>query len=158
MGEQSLTASPLETDALADLVRARHACLTRLRDLGSEQIGLIEGGNITALLDVLSAKQRPLSDLRRIERALDPFRGQDPESRRWSAPGKRAVCARLAAQCDALLGEIVRQERQCEAAMIRRRDETADRLQQFRQAGQACGAYAAASRVKINQLDLSSET
>jgi hypothetical protein len=150
--------SEFETDILTQLVRARYTCLTQLRDMGRRQLELIERRNVTALLDVLAAKQRPLADIQRIERALDPFRSQDPEQRRWRTPADRAACAELVRQCDALLREIGVQERRCEELMTEQRDEIAVRLQQFRAAGQAHGAYAALARVDATQIDLFSET
>jgi hypothetical protein len=92
-----------ETDILAQLIAAKHACLTQLRELGQKQLELIEAGSLTALLDLLSVKQRPLRELQRLERALDPFRGQDPARRRWQSSEQRAACAAQIEQCNALL-------------------------------------------------------
>jgi hypothetical protein len=66
---------PLATDLLSQLVRARLTCLTQLRDIGLKQMELVRDGNMTALLNLLSAKQRPLTELQRIESALDPLVG-----------------------------------------------------------------------------------
>jgi hypothetical protein len=147
----------LPTDILMQLVRARYTCLVQLRDLGRRQMDLIEQGNVTALLDVLSVKQKPLSDIQRIEKALDPYRGQDPEQRQWRTPDDRTACARLVEQCEAMLKEIVVQEKRCEELMVRKRDATAVRLQQLRWAGRAQGAYTAPACTGIRQIDLSSE-
>jgi hypothetical protein len=106
---------------------------------------------------VLSVKQKPLSDIQRIEKALDPYRVQDPERRVWRAPADREACARLVQKCEELLKEIVVLEKQCEEVMIENRDATASRLEQFRSAGKARGAYSAPSYMDIHQLDLSSE-
>lgn len=143
-----------DTDTLSQLVRARYSCLVRLRDMGSKQLELIEDGNMTALLDLLSAKQRPLMELRRIELALDPYRGQDPDQRRWHKTEDRTACSRMVEECEALLREIVAQEKQCEATLTRRRDEAAVRLQGFHMAGQARGAYTALPQMEVSQLDL----
>jgi hypothetical protein len=143
-----------DTDTLSQLVRARYSCLVRLRDMGSKQLELIEDGNMTALLDLLSAKQRPLMELRRIELALDPYRGQDPEERRWRRTEDRTACSRMVEECEALLREIVAQEKQCEATLTRRRDEAAVRLQGYHMAGQARGAYTAMPQMEVSQLDL----
>lgn len=153
-----MTIPSFDTDVLVQLAGAKRACLTQLRDMGKRQLDLIECGNTTGLLDVLSAKQRPLIELQRIERALDPFRGQDPEKRRWRTPADRAACARLVEECETMLSEIVRREKQCESVLTRQRDEAAVRLQGFHVAGQACGAYTAATHVQTSQLDLSSGT
>ena len=153
-----MTMTTAKTDVLVQLVRARLACLTQLRDIGRRQLELIDQGHVAGLLELLSAKQRPLFDLQRIERALDPFRGQDPERRPWPTPADRAACAEQVRQCESLLSEIVAQEKRCEALMTQQRDEAADRLHKFRTVGQAHGAYTAASRVEFSQLDVSSET
>ncbi len=149
--------SNLATDILMQLVRARYTCLVQLRDLGRRQMELIDQGNVTGLLDVLSVKQKPLNDIRRIERALDPFRGQDPEQRPWRSPDDRRACARLVEQCETLLKEIVVQEKRCEEIMVQKRDATAIRLAQLRSAGLAQGAYTAPAYAAVSQIDLSSE-
>jgi hypothetical protein len=118
---------------------------------------LIDQGNITGLLDLLTVKQKPLSDIQRLEKALDPYRAQDPERRQWSSADDRAACARLVAECDKMLKEIIAQEKSCEETMIQKRDATAVRLQRLRAAGQAHGAYTAPLAVGVSQLDLSSE-
>jgi len=148
----------LETDVLAELIRAKLACLVQLRDMGRRQHQLIEGGEMTALLDVLAAKQRSLVKLQQIERALDPFRNQDPEGRRWRSPQDRDACAEHLQQCETLLFEIVTQEKRCEAALICRRDDAATRLQGAHLAGEARGAYTTHCGNSTNQLDLLSDT
>jgi hypothetical protein len=144
----------LDTNLLADLVRAKHTCLVQLRDMGRRQLELVDEGNMTALLDVLSAKQRPLVELQRIEKALDPFRSQDPQQRCWRTAEDRAACADCLRQCDDLLAEIVGQEKRSEAALARRRQETAIQLSGVHLAGQALGAYAAPPRHESTHIDL----
>jgi hypothetical protein len=147
----------MPTDILLQLVRARYSCLVQLRDLGRRQMELIDEGNVTALLDVLSVKQKPLSDIQRIEKALDPYRAQDPERRVWRTPADRETCARLVQKCEELLKEIVVLEKRSEEVMVQNRDATATRLEQLRSAGKARGAYSEPSYMEIHQLDLSSE-
>jgi hypothetical protein len=148
----------LETDILADLIRAKRACLVRVRDMGRRQLELIDGADMTGLLDLLSVKQQALTQLQRIERTLDPFRGQDPGQRIWRSPQERQNCAAQIQQCEALLAEIISQEKCGESALMRRRDEAAVRLQEVHLAGQARGAYSAQPHDAINQLDLLSES
>jgi hypothetical protein len=147
-----------ETDTLAELIRSKHDCLVRLRDLGRKQLELIERGEMTALLDLLAAKQRPLDELRRIERALDPFRHQRAAERRWHSPEQRRRCSAELEECETLLGEIVRQEKRGEEALIRRRDEAARQLEGAHFAGRARQAYNAPPHAQVNQLDLSSDS
>jgi hypothetical protein len=154
---QGVVMTVSETDTLAELIRQRQACLRSLRDLGRRQLELIEAGELSYLLTLLAGKQRLLTQLQDAERALDPFRQQDPASRTWRSAEARQQCARLAADCDSLLAEIVDQEREGEAAMSRRRDQTAASLEHVHSAGAARGAYAAEAGAARRHLDLSSE-
>ena len=142
----------LETDLLADLIRRKLDCLVQLRDMGEKQFELVRADRITELLDVLSAKQRVLMELQRIERAMDPFRGQDPESRRWRTPDGRRNCARQLQRCQTLLGEIMDREKQSEQELIRRRDDVEAQLQGVHKASQARQAYTAPSHPDVNRL------
>jgi len=148
---------PLETEVLADLIGAKCVCLTQLRDMGRRQFELIDAGDVDALLDLLAAKQAPLMKLQRIERALDPFRDQNPEKRSWQRPQDRRHCAEQLRQCEALLSEIVSQEKCSEGLLIRRRDEAAAKLQGAHLADRARGAYTSQPRGAVNQLDLLSD-
>jgi hypothetical protein len=147
----------LDTTILRQLVRARRACLERLRDMGRRQLEYVDAGQVTSLLDVLTAKQRPLQELQQVERALDPFRGQDPEARRWSSPEDRARCAADLQACEQLLQEIIAQEKHSEAVLVRRRDETAVKLQGVHLASQARGAYLNPPPPGVSHIDLLSE-
>jgi len=145
------------TETLAALIREKRDCLLTLREMGRRQLELIDADNMTALLEVLAAKQRALLALQRVERALDPFRDQDPEQRRWPSADDRRRCAEELQQCETLLGEIVAQEKCSEGALIRRRDETAQRLQGAHRAHHARGAYTSGARGETHQLDLHSD-
>ncbi len=148
----------LETDTLAKLIRAKRDCLVKLRDMGRCQMEMINEGDMTALLGVLAAKQRSLGQLQRIERALDPFRDQDPKQRDWRTAEDRHRCSDDLEQCETLLGEIVSQEKCAEGEMVRRRDETASRLQGAHFAARARGAYTQPPANNLSQLDLTSDS
>ncbi|MHB1035604.1 MAG: hypothetical protein ACYC35_03030 [Pirellulales bacterium] len=143
-----------ETDTLLALVHEKHECLIQLGDLGRRQLDLIDGGDMAQLLRLLSVKQQLLTTLQRIERALDPFRGQAPHERRWRAEADRGRCAGLLARCEALLSEIVAQEKESETRLRLRRDEAAQRLQGAHTAGQARGAYTLEAESSSRQIDL----
>lgn len=148
-----------ETDQLSALITRKLTCLTRLHELGCQQLDMANSGTMTQLLDLLAVKQRVLLELQRIERDLDPFRSQDPESRRWRSQADRTRCAEELRRCEKLLSEIVKQEKQSEAALVRRREETAVKLHSAHEAGAARGAYHAATRPANSptRLDLTSE-
>jgi hypothetical protein len=146
-----------QTDLLSDLIRQKHRCLEHLSAMGQKQLELVRGGGMTDLLDVLAAKQQVLIQLQRIECELEPFRGQDPETRVWRSPQGRSECAAMVAACESLLGQIIAREKESETALVRRRDEAAVQLEEARSASAARASYLARSRVGTAQLDLASE-
>jgi hypothetical protein len=147
-----------DTDLLLNLVRARHACLKQLCDLGRHQMKYVDQGNVTALLDVLAAKQKPLEDVRRVERALDPFRSQDPEKRVWKSAVERTKAAALIKECEDMLAEILERDKQCETLLVERRDAVGAQLQAMNSAGRARGAYNAIESPRTSRLDLLSNS
>jgi hypothetical protein len=148
----------MQTDLLAKLIRSKRECLVEVREIGRRQLELIEEGSMTALLDVLTAKQRVLQRLQQIERQLDPFRGQDPQQRRWRTEEDRRLCSEQLDQCERLLAEIISQEKCSEGALLRRRDEAASRLQNAQLASHAREAYTAQPHSPAKQIDLFSNT
>jgi len=148
---------PFDTDILHDLVGKKHDLLVQLRDVGLRQRELIEGGDMTQLLKLLSSKQRLLNGLQTIERQMDPFRQQNPAERTWRSPADRDRCAKLAAHCETLLVEVVEQEKRSESRLIAHRDRVAVQLEGAHQTAQARSAYVDNPAYELRQLDLSSE-
>ena len=145
-----------ETDLLAELVARRHGLLGQLHAIGRRQVDLIEQGDMTQLLQVLSVKHHLLAEVQQVEKRLDPFRGQDPNARAWRTNEGRQQCAKLVGQSDVLLREILEQERLGELRLRHYRDEAASRLQMAHAAGHARTAYAG-SPSNAARLDLSTE-
>lgn len=146
--------SALETDLLSDLIHQKRSCLVQLRDMGGKQLELVRDGDITHLLELLAAKQHVLAHLQQVQRQLNHFRNDDPETRVWRTSQNRQQCAGEQAECERLLAQIVIQEKQSEQELIRRRDETAAQLAGVHSAGRARGAYLAETGVGVAQLDL----
>ncbi|HEV3415525.1 MAG TPA: hypothetical protein VG056_01875 [Pirellulales bacterium] len=146
------------TDILAELVGKKHDLLVQLRDVGLRQAELIEEGDMTQLLKLLSSKQRLLNGLQAIERQMDPYRQQNPSERAWRTPAEREGCAGLAARCETLLAEVVEQEKRSESRLIAHRDRVAVQLEGVQQAAEARSAYADHPAFEFRQLDLSSES
>jgi hypothetical protein len=147
-----------DTHHLADLIRRKHDVLAKLHELGRSQLAFVDGGELTELLVVLSGKQQLLEHLQSIERQLDPFRDQDPDSRRWASIEDRRRSAEMIDKCETLLAEIVEQERRSEAVLCLRRDEAAARLQGVHLAGRARGAYETSSPNGALHVDFYSES
>lgn len=145
-----------DTDLLAELAERRHECLQQLCALSLRQLELINVEDMTALLGVLAAKQRLLGELRELERGMDPFRDQDPETRVWRNPQARQRCAQLIAQSQAIFAEILAHEKQGESRLQTHRDQAAARLQGVATGAQARNAYFA-DAPRPRRLDLSAE-
>jgi hypothetical protein len=131
------------TERLAALVGSKRQILTQLREVGGRQTELVSSGDIGSLLKLLSAKQRLIADLQTVENELTPYYADDADRRSWSSPQARARCAVEAAECNALLEEIVRLEKLGAERITIRRDEVAEQLQQVHSAAQVRGAYEA---------------
>ncbi len=159
MTEQAIAGSTTsrDTNALSDLVTERHDCLRQLAELGSWQLEAVRVHDMNRLLALLAAKQRLLVGLQTLERQLDPFRRQNPDERQWTSSAARERCAQLAAESEALLAQVVRQEIESEQEMHKHHDASAQRLQAAHAAAMARGAYAAEDRGPVRQLDLSSD-
>lgn len=147
----------LETDILYELICSKRTCLEQLRAMGLRQLELIESNRMTALLDLLAQKQQALAELQQLERELNPFRDQAPESRRWRSEEARRRCADALQACETLLAEIIERERTSEQTLVCRRDHAAQQLQGMHRAGQARASYTTPNAGALSQLDLSSD-
>jgi hypothetical protein len=134
------------TQQLAELIRRKHQVLVQLRDIGRQQADLVTNGDIAAVLALLAAKQQLIAALQALEQDLTPHYAEDPERRAWLSPRERADCARQAADCNALLEEIVSLEKMGAETMTVRRNEVAEKLQQVHAATQVRSAYEANRR------------
>ncbi len=140
---QNIAVSTHTTTELANLIDKRHRCLVQLRDLGRKQAELIEAGEMSTLLRLISTKNQLIAALQAIEQALAPFHQQDPDQRQWHSTELRAHCSKLAAECQRLLQEVMELEKRNELNMIERRDQLAVQLQAAKAASTARGAYQA---------------
>jgi hypothetical protein len=134
------------TETLTELIRKKHQVLVQLRDVGRRQMDLATSGDVAALLALLGAKQQLIAGLQALERELSPYYAEDPDRRVWPSPQHRAGCARQAAECNALLEEIVAMEKQGAEKMTARRNKVAEQLQQAHAATQVASAYEANRR------------
>ena len=134
------------TEQLTELIHKKHLVLTQLRDVGRRQMELVNGGDIAALLALLGAKQQLIAGLQALEQELAPYYSEDADRRVWVSPKHRSECARQAAECNALLEEIVELEKLGAEKMTVRRNEVAEQLQQAHAATQVRSAYEAHRR------------
>ena len=149
----------LTTDELSRFIQQKHDVLVQLHELARRQLAVIASEDTDRLLALLAVKQPLLNELQRLERALDPYRDQDPQQRQWRQAADRRHCQVIAERAAQLLKELLLLERQAELETIARRDHTATQLQAAGHAMAAKQAYStAASFPAASQLDLMSET
>ena len=132
---------PHNTETLAQLLRQKRAVLEQLAAVAVRQAALIESGDMTELIKLLSAKQKLINALQTAEKLLSPYRGEDPEQRVWKSPEARAACAADSQTCSRLLAQVLEMERNQEQQMMGRRDAVAMQLRQAQSAHQVASAY-----------------
>jgi hypothetical protein len=153
-----MTTSNLETttgtERLAALVSAKCQLVEMAARLARRQLEFIEAGEMTSLLKLLAGKQVVLQRLQELDRQLEPFRAQTPESRVWRSAAERTACQSDAERCNALLAEAMELEKQGEAAMVRRRDAAAAGLAGAHSAADARVGYTAAGTGRAAELQM----
>lgn len=148
----------METDRLAKLIEQKREVLRQVHDLSLKQAEIVEQGDVSRLLNLLSAKQSFLDVLQLVEKQLDPFRSQDPDSRQWRTPEMRQQVRVAAEESDRLLQEIMRMERESETHLGHRRDAAMTRLQGVHSKTQARDAYLQQDHPASTGFDLTSDS
>ena len=148
----------MNTEQLAQLIARKQQVLEMLVQVARRQREFIDGGDMTTLLKLLSAKQSLIAQLQLTERQLDPFRAEDPERRSWRSADDRLACQQASVRCDQLLAELLEIERHDESEMVRRRDVAASHLQGVHSAQAACSAYGTATLPSPAALNLNFES
>lgn len=147
-----------ETDLLAELLVKKQEVLVHLCELSRRQKEVIDRDDMTLMFRIFSAKQTLLEKMQNIERELEPFRSQDPESRRWRSAGDRRRAAEIAQRCETLLVEIKEIDSRDVGDLVQRQTETAQRLDGAHRAAKASIAYTGSADASNGKIDLTSET
>lgn len=128
-------------DQLLELCANRLMVLKSLRDLTIEQFDRVQSGDTEGLLTMLSHKQNLLDEVQRIQMELRPFQEQDPETRSWSSPEKRAECRFVVEQGQKILQELVSLEGSSIDWLSLQRDSVANELKLHHSATAVRSAY-----------------
>ena len=136
----------LPTDKLFELIRKKHEVLVQLRDMGLRQSELVKRGELTGLLKLLGAKQHVIVGIQELECELKPYYAENADARVWRSPADRAQCAQLANECNSLLEQVVKLERNGAEQMDARRNDVAAQLNQAHAASHVRNAYSAQRR------------
>ncbi len=133
----------MDATELLELLKQQHQLLRLLEVYGHEQIELIAGDQMTALLELLTEKQRVLECFGDLQQKLAPVLVEDPSLRNWPDPTERQSAKELHAECQRMLKGILEQEAQCEAQMQVGRTRLLERMSFLQQATFAVNAYEA---------------
>ncbi len=147
-----------ETDLLVQLIDQKHEVLTQLHTLSQYQLRLAGHDDyLEDLMRVLAAKQTLIERLTRIDRQLDPFRQQNPDTRPWRSASERAQCSQAAKRCEVLLTELKQIEQESTAAVTVHRDEIARLLRDAQQSSDSVVAYNNLDTHTSSGFDLTAE-
>jgi len=149
----------LSTGRLAALVSKKALLVQELHKLVNKQQQMIYDQEVD-LIPLLAVKQRVLETLQEVDRAMDPFRSQDPDNRQWPSVATRQLCREEADQCEAIFRQILLIENDCTQVLQQQQEKTRQQLQGSVVAGQASRAYQQSTRNSQPQpphLDLTSE-
>lgn len=141
---------------LAAGIAQKHQVLTHLAALSRRQLELAAEHDWTGLMKLLAAKSRLIDVLRQVDRALDPFRTEEPDARSWPDAAQREQCRQQSAECAALLAEVMALEQQSEKLLVERRDAAAQQLQGMHVAAAAYETYTSSPTTGALGLDLAS--
>lgn len=129
------------TDQLTALTGRKLETLSRLRELGLQQIELIVHGKTDQLLRLLNLKRGLIQDFQETEKQIGPFRDEPPEKRSWRDQEERSRCAKMVEICKKLHREVLQLERESETLLSAQRNAIGEKLQSAHQAGSARRAY-----------------
>jgi hypothetical protein len=149
----------LSTNRLAALVTQKALLVQELHKLVNKQQQMIYNQEVD-LIPLLAVKQRVLETLQEVDRAMDPFRTQDPDRRQWTSLDARQACRHEADQCEAIFRQVLLIEHDCTQALQQQQEKTRQQLQGSVAAGQATRAYQQSTRGNHHHpphLDLTSE-
>jgi len=140
--------------ALIHLVSEKHQCLAKVYDLSQRQMACVTTGDIEALLEILAAKQRVLTELQSLDHQLKEYGALDFDQD--SMPEEyRDVITAMIAKCRELLEQILRMESECARILEQRKNDVAKQLAEFHDFMQARAAYQQPGET-INELDVTS--
>lgn len=102
------------TDFLARLIDRKHRILKDLLVMSLRQYEIIKDREEVRLRSLFATKQGVIDDLLQVEKALEPYRADEPNSRIWRSEELRSVVRNLCNENEKLLGNIRSIDQLCE--------------------------------------------
>ena len=132
-----------ELHEMLEFFGQEQACYTVLLDLSRRQRAIISDGPIDELLGILGQKQQVLAKIGDIEERLRPFKLDWSSVQESLDENDRQVLDLALGTVEELLSELIALEKECEAMLVERRDETGRKLEETVKAGAVNQVYAA---------------
>jgi hypothetical protein len=129
------------TEQLFSLMEAKLGLLSELRSLAMQQSDAVDKQDVGDLLQLLGRKQGLMERLQAIQDQLRPFAEEDPETRIWSSPERRATCQANKRRCDQWIEEILVMEHRAIETMSSQREAISGQLVQATDAMRLSRAY-----------------
>jgi len=142
------------TEILVECMELRLTLLRSLQALDRSNVDVSGGTNIDVTLGKLSRKQSLLDELATLGLRLDPFVQDDPETRVWKSPERRAWCASIAEKGNSILQQVIVRDQAAIEEMAQQRDAVAAQLQEGTDSILAHTAYTAGIAVSDTALDI----
>lgn len=129
------------TQQLFDLILEQRSILLELKHFAETQFQIVQQNELGKLVSLLATKQQAIQRLQEVDRRLNPFRDQDPESRIWSSPEQRDACRRMAKECPRLLADVMKLEQAAEEVLTQQREQVTQQVDQSSARSHAASAY-----------------
>jgi hypothetical protein len=131
----------LDVSDYLDIFKSRRDCCRELLELSRRQRPLIDGDDYQQLLEVLGRKQRLLGCLDEIHKQHPDLRKNWREQKHGIDSLVREDCDHILAETEALLADLLQEERDSTDQLSQRRDRTQRALQAISDGGRVHDAY-----------------
>ena len=134
------------TQLLYDLILEQRKILLELKHFAETQLQIVQENELGKLVSLLATKQQAIQRLQDVDRRLNPFRDQDPDSRQWSSTEQRDECRRMAKECPRLLADVMKLEQASEEILTQQREQVTQQVDQSIARSQAAASYLQSSQ------------
>ena len=134
------------TQLLYDLILEQRKILLELKHFAETQLQIVQENELGKLVSLLATKQQAIQRLQDVDRRLNPFRDQDPDSRQWSSTEQRDECRRMAKECPRLLADVMKLEQASEEILTQQREQVTQQVDQSVARSQAAASYLQSSQ------------
>jgi hypothetical protein len=149
----------MDGSELAELIDRRWRKLRQLLEFGRRQMDAIQAARMSELMQLLSDKQAPLTELTELAEQIRAAKDDDPAARSWESEAQRDRCRSQQDECEQMHMDLLALEAECETALQQSRVTIQQRLDRVDAGRVAANRYAdqGSRQTRGGQLDLSSQ-